>query len=739
MTVRGTVDDIIFRNDENGYTVAVIDCSGAPLTVVGYFPAIGEGEVVECEGKYILNTKYGEQFAADTVKTLRPQTVEGITRFLASGLIKGVGPVTAAAIAARFGADTFDIIETDFLRLTAVKGISKDKARAIYDSLESVRGMRQAMMFLNKLSITQNLANKIYSAYGAGCESAITHNPYRLCDDVDGIGFIKADRIAATLGVSKDSEFRLGAGIRYTLETAAERNGHTCLPIKDLISSASNLLDISEENIENALEPFAVGGLIKFCDKGGEKFAALSKLYVTEKKISERLIKLRDGADAVPEATETLIDEFQKANAIEFHPAQREAIIKAFSSGVHIITGGPGTGKTTIINCVMYILKTLGAEALLTAPTGRAAKRLSEATGREAMTIHRALGYGQGGGREFIYNETNNLEFFYIIVDEVSMVDVYLAWSLLRAVRQGTRIIFVGDKDQLPSVSAGNFLADILRSGLFGVTCLTRIYRQSKGLLIDNAHRINSGEMPEFDNGAGSDFFFIAAETQEEARDTVVSLATERLPKYLGVNPYNIQVLSPVKNGLSGVFNLNRELQSRLNPPYSCKREYGADGSVFRTGDKVMQTANNYNLKWLRFAEFGAVLEGEGVFNGDIGVITDINPGVDITVRLEDGREAAYNAEDVQELAPAFAITVHKSQGCEFDAVIFPVISDNYMLMTRNLLYTAVTRAKKIAVIVGSRYRLKRMIENKHTAARHTMLYELLQSAEKNFGILDFE
>ncbi|MDR3318154.1 MAG: ATP-dependent RecD-like DNA helicase [Clostridiales bacterium] len=740
MTVTGTVEDIIYRNEDNGYTVAVIDCGGAPVTVVGYFPPISEGEHLSCEGAYTKNAKYGEQFTAQNVTVSKPDTADGIIRFLSSGLIKGVGPVTAAAIVSRFGAKTFDIIEDDYTRLREIKGITADKAKGIYDSFAAVRGMQQAMMFLQRLNISPALSNKIYLKYGAACQTVIANNPYKLIDDIDGVGFARADKIALAMGVATDSAFRLRAGVRYTLEVAADRNGHTCIPRSDLIGSATELLGLREGGITaEFLDALALEGLIKFYKKNDTEFVALYRLFVTEKKLAAKLISLRDEAESIAGDIDAHIADFERSGGISFHEIQREAIRSCLTDGVLVITGGPGTGKTTIINCVMTILSKYGVSVLLTAPTGRAAKRLSEATGREAMTVHRALGYGAGGDRSFGYNELNNLEYTFVIVDEVSMVDVYLAWSLLRALRRGTRLVLVGDKDQLPSVSAGNILADILQSGLIKATQLTHIYRQSEGLLIDNAHRINNGEMPEFDNGSGSDFFFAEADSQEAARDQIITLATRRLPQFLGIDAGRIQVLSPVKNGLVGINNLNRELQARLNPPFGQKREFIMPDSVFRTGDKVMQTSNNYGLAWFRTGEFGQTVEGVGVFNGDIGVIEAVNPGVELSVRFEDGRLATYGAESAEQLSLAYAITVHKSQGCEFDVVIITVVNENYMIMTRNLLYTAITRAKKMAVITGTKRHLKRIIDNRNTTARHTLLKELLAAAVSDSRALEFD
>jgi len=738
MTIKGTLEDIIFRNEENGYTVAVLDVDGEPITVVGNFPLLAEGEYLECEGEYKQNSKYGRQFVVERLSTAAPDSEIGVLRFLMSGLIRGVGEVTATNIVNRFGKNALDVIENDYEKLAKIRGISLKKARDIHDSYELVAGMRHAVIFLQNHGIGSSLAVKIYTRYGAATQALVTANPYRLVEDVDGVGFVTADRIATSLGIAKDSGFRARAGIMHLFREASEQSGHTYLPLPELHERLATLLDLamSYEETESLCAALAISGVLRM-ERGEPTRVMLVKLYRLEKGIADKLnLMLLEATDGGTDCQRYLA-QYERMHGVEFHAHQRDAVLGALSHGVSVITGGPGTGKTTIVRSVVWIAMQLGHTVTLLAPTGRAAKRLSEATARPASTIHRELG-SEGENRRFSHNETNPLEATFVIVDEVSMVDVYLMHALLRALRPGTKLLLVGDKDQLPSVGAGNVLGDILASGVVPVARLTQVYRQAQqSLIVTNAHRINAGELPQFKNGADSDFFFLQREQTTEIRDTIVEMVTKRLPAYLGKDPSCVQVLAPVKNGVSGVHALNLALQSSLNPPRAGEITVSHGDVTYRTGDKVMHIVNDYELEWTRRDSL-RVEEGVGVFNGDIGTITEILQSKEITVTYEDGKVVRYDGEHLDELMPAYAITVHKSQGCEFDAIVMPILTGSPMLLTRNLLYTGITRAKTIVVLVGTRYALSRMIANDFTQKRYSNLCDLLVNTSTILTAHDF-
>lgn len=729
MKIEGTVEDIIYRNEQNGYTVVLIDCNGEPVTAVGYFPVLTEGEYLSLEGEYRYNSKYGMQFEVKNISTETPQSLEGIVRFLASGLISGVGEVTASRIVDAFGLKTFEIIEKNPERLAEVKGVSEEKAQKIAQAYMSVQSMREAVMFLQGFGISPSLSLKIYREYGNSAKDIVLKNPYRLVEDIDGIGFLTADKIAQKAGIKPDSEFRLRAGIIYILKTAAEKNGHTYLPIDELNNSVREILDIdkSDEELYSFYEEMAIDGKLKFYSKPEHKCVALANFYNIEKNIAQRLLALIESSDDLKVDYSKEIQEYENIKGCRFDAVQKQAITSCLNDGVLIITGGPGTGKTTIISCVLYILRIKGGRFLLLAPTGRAAKRMQEATGEEAMTIHRAL-QPDFQGRGFMYNENNPLDYEYIIVDEISMVDAYLMNGLLKAIRPGSHLVLVGDKDQLPSVGAGNVFADILASGKLPVTHLTQIYRQSEeSNIVTNAHLINNGKMPVIDNTASKDFFFLNASSPERILSSTIEMVTTRLPAYTGLPPIKIQVLAPMKNGVAGVINLNRQLQNRLNPASPSKPEITYGSQIFRVGDKVMHIANNYELEWIKPQESGVISQGAGVFNGDMGTVISVNAYTgELVVEFEDGRQATYGAETLEELMLAYAITVHKSQGCEFEAAVLALSGGSYMINTRNLLYTAVTRAKNYAVLIGQRETIYKMVKNTYTQSRYTMLRELL-------------
>ncbi len=729
MVIRATVEDIVFRNEDNGYTVVNISYNDELYTAVGKFPVVSEGEYVELSGNFIQNVRYGEQFACDKVTILRQNTKEGIVRYLSSGLIYGIGPITAQKIVDKFGLDTLDIIEFNPERLVEVNGVSKVKAEEICKSFSQIKVMQQAVMFLQEYGISTNLSVKIYNKYKDKTISTVQTNPYILVEDIDGVGFLTADRIAANMGVERDSIFRLRAGIMHTLKEMAEKSGNTYLTKSEFIYQLLSLLGLSLEEVGNtlydALNELQIESIIKLFKVDDEEVVMLSKFYNIEKQVASKLTSLMLTADTMKYDVSSEIKEFERVNKITFHEEQINAVVSAINNGVCVITGGPGTGKTTIIKCIIDILQARNVSVKLLAPTGRAAKRLSESTGQEASTIHRALDLDfTDGKRSFSYNEETTLPYDCIIIDEVSMVDVSLMNYLIKAIKKGSRLILVGDKDQLPSVGAGNVFADILRSKIVTVSYLTKVFRQEdNSLIIVNAHKINMGEMPTIDN-TSKDFFFQNMENPEDVAKTVIDLMVERIPNYFTVPSSKIQILAPLKAGVVGVDNLNKNLQNKLNPSSINKSEIVYGKTIFRLGDKVMQIANNYQLEWIRQ---GTLEEGTGVYNGDIGTIVKIvRMTQEVTVVFEDGRQCVYPYSELNQLVLSYAITIHKSQGSEFDAVIIPVVSGAPMLMTRNLIYTAVTRAKKLVVIVGQKSALARMVKNNYTAKRNSMLCTFL-------------
>lgn len=729
MTLKGIIQEIIFRNNENGYTVAAIECDGEIVTCVGRFPQVVEGECVKMDGSFIKHNRYGEQFNVSSLKIAKPNTLEGIAKYLSSGLIRGVGPVTALAIVNHFGKDTLDVIEFNPSMLSKVKGISAKKAEEIGNAFSDIKKMQNAVMLMQEYNISTGLAVKIYNTYFDKTEYVLKENPYKLCEDVDGIGFHTADKIAQKMGIDRLSEFRFRAGILHVLKENSDKTGNTFIPKSNLESDLVELLEVDLDgvNLTNIINNLIMDLMIKVFEFNGEQVVMLNKLYNTEKIVGLTLNLINEVCSEKKVDVTDSISTYEKMNRLSMHENQKRAVEVAINNGVSVITGGPGTGKTTIVKCMLQIFKNMGKVVKLLAPTGRAAKRLSESTGEEASTIHRALVVDfLGGDNMFVYNANNKLPFDVVIVDEVSMVDVMLMSYLVRALKKGTQLVLVGDKDQLPSVGAGNVLGDIIASGVINVCELTHIYRQSENsLIITNAHAINNGKMPLLDNKS-SDFFFESKPEPEQMLSCIIKLTCERIPKYLGVDASKIQVLAPMKSGLCGVDNLNKKLQEKLNPPSLKKPELETEKVIYRLGDRVMQITNNYERNWIKDNRE----EGTGVFNGDIGEIIFIEPNsFEITVLFEDGREAKYLKKDLAELVLSYAITIHKSQGSEFDVVIIPVISGPPMLLTKNLLYTAVTRAKKMVVLVGSKPSLAMMVHNKITLTRNTMLKQFLCDA----------
>lgn len=726
MKICGSVENIIFSNPENGYSVIEVDDGkGLPIVMVGNFLNLTEGSLVETEGEF-KQSKYGEQFIIKNVKVLPPKTLEGITKYLASGLIKGVGEVTAAAIVSKFKEDTMDILEFNPSRLAEIKGISPKKAISIGESVSGLKSMQKEVMYLQQYNISVNMAIKIFNVYKENTQTVLSKNPYRLIEDVDGIGFITADKIAQNLGIAADSDFRLRAALIYVLKENCLSLGSTYILRDELTQKTFTLLnleDIDNKRINNIIDNLIYDKVFSVFKNNDIEGLALKEFYNIEKSIAVRLLRLKNEFNPVGMDFEKEIKSYETRNSIALDSAQKQAVINALSYGISVITGGPGTGKTTIIKALIYLLKNIGIETVLCAPTGRAAKRLTESTGMEAKTIHRLLDINFKNGKGiFTYNENMQLDCMAIICDEVSMVDIALMNNLVKAVKSGARLILVGDKDQLPSVSCGNVLSDIISSNIFNVSVLNKIFRQSESShIIVNAHRINEGQMPII-AGKNSDFFVINESEPEIMLETIKELYTSRLPKFLDTDCKNIQILAPLKKGLCGVENLNKTIQDLVNKRKPDKIEFAtAEGYVFRTGDKVMQTVNNYNLEWVKQKESGA-----GVFNGDIGIIENITKLGEVTVLFEDGRTVVYDKSNVSDLILSYAISIHKSQGSEFEAVIIPVTNGHQRMFTRNLLYTAVTRAKRLVVIVGTNYGIKRMVINNYTEKRFTMLADFL-------------
>ena len=728
----GYVEHIIYRNADNGYTVLNLVNGEDEITCVGIFSTIAEGENIEATGDYTDHPTYGTQFKVVSFEEKAPEDQEAIERYLGSGAIKGIGLAMAARIVRRFKEDTFRIIEEEPERLVEVKGISERKAMEIASQVNEKRDLRQAMIFLQQFGITMNLAVKIYNKYGQEVYGILKENPYRLADDIEGVGFRTADDIAAKAGIRTDSDFRVRSGILYTL-LQASGEGHTFLPQEELTAKTSELLGIDKEIIEKNYMDLSIDRKIIMKQSGDQVQIYSSSFYYMEANTATMLRELDITYDVADAEIEQRIHNIEKQTGMQLDEHQVQAVKEAVRNGLLVITGGPGTGKTTTINTIIRYFEMEGMDIFLAAPTGRAAKRMSETTGFEARTIHRMLELNGGmeGSAGFERNETNPLETDLVIIDEMSMVDITLMNSLLKAIAPGTRLILVGDINQLPSVGPGSVLKDIIQSEAFNVVMLTKIFRQaSTSDIIVNAHKINRGEEVSLDNKS-MDFFFLKRYEADIIINVVLQLVKQKLPKFVDATPYDIQVLTPMRKGLLGVERLNGILQQYLNPPDKSKREKEHGDMVFREGDKVMQTKNNYQLEWEIRTKFGLTVDkGMGIFNGDMGIIIEINDFAEtMTVEFDEGRKVEYSYKLLDELELAYAITIHKSQGSEYPAVVIPLLNGPSMLMNRNLLYTAVTRARKCVTLVGNDATFNQMIQNTSQQKRYSGLCDRIRES----------
>lgn len=732
--VEASVLGTVYRNAENGYSVVMARMGRSEITVVGTLPELTQGEQAIFTGDWVEHPQYGRQLKCAACQLQQPTTLLGIERYLGSGLIQGVGPSTAKLIVRHFGEETLTILSEHPERLAEVPKMGKKRWKQIAEAFREQQTAREAMVFLQTYGVPATLSVKISKLYGERTPAVIRQNPYRLCEDLEGVGFLTADRIGAALGVAADSEGRIQAALRYILKDAAAAMGHVYLPREELERKAAQLLRIDAALCARQVDQLALTRDLVIQEGEDGMRVYLPAFDAAEREVATRLCELMA---ALPpsrsQGAEKEVRRFEKSQGITFGQQQRQAIIKAMETGVLVITGGPGTGKTTIINCIIALMSR-ESEVVLCAPTGRAAKRMAEATGCEAKTLHRLLEYG-GEDSAFARNQDNPIEGDCIIVDEMSMVDLQLMKALLRAVELGSRLLLVGDADQLPSVGAGNVLGDILASGVVPHVRLTEIFRQEESSrIVVNAHRINRGEMPLL-NEKGTDFFFERKPYPREAANTIVQLVTERLPRFLGgaegggdFAVRNIQVLAPAKKGECGVVALNTLLQSALNPPELDKPQITYGETVFRQGDKVMQTRNDYQIEWRRETASGWE-DGAGVFNGDVGFITQVDVEEhSLTVLFDEEKEVVYQSAQLENLDLAYCLSVHKSQGSEFPAVVMPVVGGPPMLLTRNLFYTALTRARSLVVLVGRDEVIRQLVENDHILGRYTSLAERLKA-----------
>jgi exodeoxyribonuclease V alpha subunit len=731
--VTGYVEHIVYRNEDNGYTVFNLENEEGEVTCVGNFNFINEGEMLELQGDFINHSVYGSQLRVSTHEVKEPEDIISIERYLGSGAVKGLGAALAGRIVRKFKEDTFRIIEEEPERLSEVKGISERKAREIAEQVEEKKDMRKAMIYLQKYGISTTLAVKIYKCYGTRLYQVLEENPYQLADNVEGVGFRTADEIATKVGIHTDSDFRIRSGIFYTLQQAVGE-GHIFLPQQVLLVRTRQLLGVEIKDIEKYIMDLCIEKKTVKKEIQGEIRIYPAHYYYMELNTAKMLHDLNIDCNMPEDTMEKRLRQVEKKEDISLDPMQHKAVIESIKHGLLVLTGGPGTGKTTTINTMIQFFESEGMSILLAAPTGRAAKRMTETTGYEAQTIHRLLEVNgnpedEGNVNGFMRNRQNPLETDVLIIDEMSMVDLPLMHALLSAVVEGTRLILVGDVNQLPSVGPGSILKDIIMSASFPVVTLTKIFRQAgESDIVVNAHKINAGEPVVLDNKS-RDFFFLKRQDADVIISVVITLIQKKLPGYVNASPLEIQVMTPTRKGLLGVERLNTILQKYLNPPEPGKTEKESGQRLFRVGDKVMQIKNNYQLEWEICTKFGLTVDkGTGIFNGDMGIVVNINTFDEmIEVEYDEKRIVKYPYELLDELELAYAITVHKSQGSEYPAVIIPLLQGPRMLYNRNLLYTAVTRAKKCLTIVGSDHTFQEMIQNKNEQNRYTSLAERIQ------------
>ena len=754
-SVKGIIEHIIFRNEENGYTVLSLRSKGKELTLVGFFQSVNEGESIEAFGRFTAHVSYGEQFKVESYEIREPEGREAVERYLGSGAIKGIGKALAARIVRKFGEDTLRILEEEPERLAEIKGISMKKARDIAKQADAQRSQRAAMLFLQQYGVSLALGVKIYTKYGEEMYSILRENPYRLAEDIDGVGFKTADAIAAKIGIAADSEYRIRCGILYVLGLASGE-GSVYLPEWDLTAKTADLLGVADGDVERQIMSLAIERKIiirnhtsaegmpeESLSEGKNRIVYLARYYYLELNAARMLcdLNVRVTADEDADIERRLMHVLARGGSrnIVLEEEQKQAILSAAKYGLFILTGGPGTGKTTTINQMLRFFESENMDIRLAAPTGRAAKRMTETTGYEASTIHRLLEISSmsdemGESVRFERNEQNPLETDVVIIDEMSMVDIFLMYSLLSALPVGTRLVLVGDVDQLPSVGPGAVLGDMLKSGAFPSIRLSRIFRQAASSdIIVNAHKINSGQQIVLGNKS-QDFFFLRRSDPNLIISNIIELVRDKLPGYVDAKPFDIQVLAPMRKGALGVERLNRILQEYLNPPSEDKAERMFGDNKFRVGDKIMQIKNNYQIEWeIKRGRYGIVVDhGQGIFNGDMGTIREINEFASImTIEFDEGRFVDYPFSNIEELELAYAVTIHKSQGSEYPAVILPLLTGPRMLFSRNLLYTAVTRARKCVMILGSEETVRGMIENVTQQLRYTSLDERILEMKK--------
>jgi exodeoxyribonuclease V alpha subunit len=722
--IHGTVEVIVFKNEDNGYVVAHIKDKKKKITITGFIPYISEGQNLKLQGEWVDHPQFGEQFKVTSCEEIIPNSLEGIEKYLSSGIISGIGPVTAKKIVEQFGDKTLDILDEDIEKLKEVEGIGDKKIETISKSYANQREIRNIMVFLQTYGVTVKQCIKIHKRYGASSINTVKENPYTLTDDIAGIGFKSADKIARSLGVENNSPFRIQSGIRYIVNQFCAM-GNTYMPLDKMMKESQNILGVAKDDIQNNLQDTVLSGKLKIEFINNEECVFTMPYYYCELSVTSKILTLTTSDyGKLKIDVDKEIQAFEDTNNIKFAPTQFEAIEGAFENGIEIITGGPGTGKTTIIKCITEIFENAAMTVFMAAPTGRAAKRMSEATGKESKTIHRLLelGFSDDDDMEFFKGEESPLQCDVVIIDEASMIDILLMNNLLKAIPMGTRLIIVGDADQLPSVGPGNVLRDLIESKCVKVVRLRDIFRQAEeSMIVVNAHKINNGEMPIL-NKRNKDFYFLREEEAEKILDTLVELIYERLPKFNKEwsRVKDIQILSPMRKGTLGIESLNKRLQQILNPKDKEKSEKEFKDTVYRVGDKVMQTRNNYNLKWDRVAGTGEN-EGTGVFNGDIGYIWEIDEDK-ISVVFDEEKKVIYDNMYLDELELAYAMTVHKSQGSEFPVVIMPMFMGPPLLMNKNLFYTGITRAKKMVVLVGGLKAVNFMVTNKRSYERYSAL-----------------